>query len=260
MPERAEVHFFCQQFLEFFPIGTRLLRMTGTAGYPVTIPASDLPLTIESATTRGKNMFIHFTNGYSFHIHFGMTAGFRLQPHPNTRYQLQFDVAPYDYYWISVRKFACEKLNYVKRSELAPIEGFDIMLDDPSDEAVWAARPPRGRKIGTMLLDQGPFLGIGNYLRAMICYRGKISPFRNTNTMTKDEFVSLFRIAQNIIKEILAHGAFSVYSLRLANDEELFSSYDATPYRCPTDHQGNPVQKDELPKGRSIYWVPAIQK
>ena len=260
MPERAEVYFIAQQFSGHFPQGAQLVGLEGMEGYPSIVPPSHLPLTIESVTTRGKNMFVHFTNGYSFHIHFGMTAGFRLDRHPHSKYHLKFDVAPYNYYWISVRKFACEKLKYHKTSELEVLKGFDIMSDTPTDEEVWAGRPPRGRIVGAMLLDQGPFLGIGNYLRAMICFRAKISPFRNTNTMTKEEFVSLFQIAKQIIKEIVAYGPFSVHSLRLDNDLPLPKSYDVTPYDCTVDKEGNPVQKDELTKNRTIYWVPNVQK
>ncbi len=257
MPERGELYLIAQRFSKHFPNGTRLINLECFEEQKFPDLKIECPVTIESVTTRGKNMFVHFTNNHSLHIHFGMSAGFRLNQHPRSKYKFTFENG--EYYWFAVRTFACERVRYLPRRELPPLEGFDILLDDPTPDELWAARPKRGQNVASFLMKQGPFLGIGNYLRCMILYRTGIAPHRNTKSFSKEEFVSLFTMAREIVRSVIANGGHTVVDF-LLDDEQPLPAFDVTPYKCKKDHEGNSVVRKQLTKTTALYWVPAVQK
>lgn len=236
--------------------------------YTTAIPKEELPVTIDSTSSRGKNMFIHFTNGHSLHLHFGMTGYLLvsqegnkdkkyLKRRANVKYRFQFADGS-EHFWGNHRRFACEKVEYGSTAELTNIPGYDVLLDEPTKDELWAVRPPRGRNVYTFILEQGPFLGIGNYLAAMTLYRTKISPHRNTKDLTKEEFYSLFMTAKRIVQEVIAMGGHTIHSFALADDRVL-GEFDVTPYKREFDHDGEKVVVEQI-GSRSCYWVPTVQK
>lgn len=112
------------------------------------------------------------------------------------------------------------------------------------------------------LLKQEYFSGIGNYLKAEILYRARISPFRQVRTLTQEEIKNLYSACLTIISSAhqcggLTHGTF----LDPDMEKGLYRTaiYDR---EGETDTNGfiiRYVPKDQSPDGRGTYYVPEVQ-
>jgi len=116
--------------------------------------------------------------------------------------------------------------------------------------------------------------GIGNYLIAEILYHAKISPHRKCNTLTDDEIKELTYYIKFMIKLCYLNGGSEYMGhleketaktprvnyhpdIQVKNDTDEFL---LSVYRQKKDPLGNKVKAEKGGKGRTIYWVPAVQK
>ena len=123
--------------------------------------------------------------------------------------------------------------------------------------------PRRGHMaICKFLMTQEYFAGIGNYLKAEILYRSRVSPFRALSTLTDDEISRLFSVALSTISQAyqaggLTHGTF----LDPDMEKGVFSVY-IYKRAGERDQHGYIVQfmsKNDSPDGRGTYYVPEVQ-
>ena len=113
------------------------------------------------------------------------------------------------------------------------------------------------KPIGNVIVNQKIISGLGNYLRADILWLSRISPFRQTEDLTKKDLQIIYKNAR-----LLTWGEFNN-----TNKHRHISQYKHLPrnynrnffvYKCDKDIYGNDV-KIELLGDRKIYWVPNIQ-
>lgn len=123
--------------------------------------------------------------------------------------------------------------------------------------------------------------GLGNYLAPEILYRAKISPHRTVGSLSNADLITLSNEIKYLTKlcylsnktgymfklknyvdthyDKVKNGNLPNYHpdvLIKSNDTFAFNVYQQT-----KDSHGNPVTKDkDIVKGRSTYWVPAVQK
>lgn len=128
--------------------------------------------------------------------------------------------------------------------------------------------------------NDGIFSGIGNYLAPEILYNAKISPRRSIGSLSDKELLILSHSIKYIVKlsyynnktgymknfesfidkhrEKINDGYFPNYhtDINLKNNEFQFNVY-----RLNKDPYGNEILKDkDIVNGRTVYWVPKIQK
>ena len=115
--------------------------------------------------------------------------------------------------------------------------------------------------------------GLGNYLTAEILYRAKISPHRLGNTLSNADIKNLTHWIKYVTKLSYVNNHIG-YMENLENEAEKIKrknyhpdiklknkeSFEFLVYRKKTDPQGNKVKADTIIKGRTTYWVPAVQK
>jgi formamidopyrimidine-DNA glycosylase len=145
------------------------------------------------------------------------------------------------------------------------------------------------KPIVKVLMEQGSLgigSGIGNYLVAEILYKAKISPHRITKTLTLKEIKKLTKSIKYIIKLSYLKGQVGYFDNL---DKKILKTIQRTrkkiingklpeldyhpeikiseksqfyfkAYRQSEDPKGNEVVGSKIIKGRTTYWVPAIQK
>jgi len=116
------------------------------------------------------------------------------------------------------------------------------------------------KPIGQMLMDQGLFAGVGNYIRAEALYLAKMSPWRPSNTIKKDEYLTLFKALIDVMNESYQHQGATILTYKDVFGAEGKYSSCFKVYGQKTDPLGNSIVKEETPDKRTIHWCPAIQK
>lgn len=108
------------------------------------------------------------------------------------------------------------------------------------------------RLLEDVITDQHAIIsGIGNYLKAEILYDAKISPLREVQTVTPDEWKRILTSARKVIKRQQGN---------VSNSDA--GKYEAgmRVYMKQMDPKGNKVEKHTSKTGRTTFWVPAVQK
>ena len=116
--------------------------------------------------------------------------------------------------------------------------------------------------------NDGIVSGIGNYLSAEILYHAKISPHRPINSLSKHELVTLAHSIKLIVMSAYLHNKTHYIDMITVKSHKKYHTdvikqakkFDFNVYQKTTDKFNNPVKRDKIIKGRTTYWVPAIQK
>jgi len=164
--------------------------------------------------SKGKVLVIHLEHDWNITIHFGMTGTLSSEPNQWTRATLDF-TNPNTVYFNDQRKFGSIVVSkHDMTSELAP-DMFSVSWNE------FKLRKHPKKPIAVLLLDQrGLVSGIGNYLRAEILHKARISPF--AKELSDDEWRRLFSAIKIIGRQAL-HDDFKmkVYQNPLAHTATL---------------------------------------
>ena len=131
--------------------------------------------------------------------------------------------------------------------------GMDIFSEKfTEDKFIKIISDYKNKMVGLLLIDQHIISGIGNYLRADILYDAKIHPNTKINELSKDELKILYSSIKKITNKSYEQNGTNV-------ETYISGDYDPLVYGKKFDLYGNKVEK-LLISGRSIYYVPKIQK
>lgn len=114
-------------------------------------------------------------------------------------------------------------------------------------------RPRLGQQLlEDVIIDQKAlFSGIGNYLKAEVCYDAKIAPQRTVSSLTRDDWKRFLSAAKKVIR---------VKTNSVSNKDMHKYINTMTIYLKKTDPYGNPVLTHRTKTGRITYWVKEVQK
>lgn len=115
------------------------------------------------------------------------------------------------------------------------------------------------KPIGQVLMDQGVFAGVGNYIRAEALYLAKMSPWRPSNKLKREEIVSLCQALVDVMNDSYKHQGATILTYKDAYGAEGKYSGCFKVYGQKKDPLGNPIIKEDTPDKRTIHWCPAIQ-
>ena len=136
--------------------------------------------------------------------------------------------------------------------------GPDWLSDQPvSFEKFKSVCNRRKASIGILLVDQKLWSGIGNYLRAEILYRCKISPFRSAKSLTDTELKLLHSTIHEIIREAYRGRGLTISQYITPTGKR--GEFVPMIYGRKTDPDGRQVSVAKL-GSQSIHWVPEVQK
>lgn len=108
------------------------------------------------------------------------------------------------------------------------------------------------------LMDNAIFYGIGNYLRAEICYHAALNPARLIHTLTDDDLERLRTLTHHIM--------FTSYQYNGSTTQDYFDPngekgvYPLSVYRKDYDPNGYPVIPTTFAGKRNVYWCPTVQR
>lgn len=194
----------------------------------------------------------------------------------------------YNLYYIDQRNFG--QLNFYSDQDslqkridkLAP----DILKGIKSDKEIvdrinnFISKSKKNMNLVKILMDDQTAIvsGIGNYMIAEMLYAAKLNPHRSLDKLTDAEKKRLAHSIRKLAKQSYYDnqtGYMENYKEFMKDhpvkvDKRIFPDYhpDIKPsktfrfkvYQQKTDPKGNPVKRDEILKGRTIHWVPKVQK
>jgi endonuclease-8 len=150
--------------------------------------------------------------------------------------------------------------------------GLDILeLDTKFEDFHSILRDKRNNNlIGETILEQKYISGVGNYCRSDSLYLAKINPFRKVKDLSDNEMKELFHWIRVVlfyhynVKYGLKHGIIKKKDLKLLPEEFGGNGKDYNfyfiVYAEKEDPFGNKVHRKKDKNGRTIHWVPEIQK
>ncbi|AIE87485.1 Fpg/Nei family DNA glycosylase [Fimbriimonas ginsengisoli] len=132
--------------------------------------------------------------------------------------------------------------------------GFDVYEALPSVEELAKILGKRKAPIKAVLLDQGVFAGVGNYLADEMLYQAKIAPKRLSSSLTPEEVKALHTVTRQILKDAVEVDA----------DKDKFPKNWLFHHRWGGEKGaeaigGRAIVREQV-AGRTTAWVPEIQR
>lgn len=210
----------------------------------------------------GKNIFINRKSGDYIYNHLGMTGWwtFNNSSEPERHETAQLPTTSGFAHFIDPRKLGEFKIMNVREVE-NKLEQLGPDINGISLEALNKALGARPRSVlGTVIMDQSTISGVGNYLRAEILYTARLDPRRKVASLNAGDYEKLHKAINKVFHEVVEAGGESKYTgFGDAGDADTGGSYKPKVYGRTKDKNGREVRADKM-GGRTLYWVPEVQK
>ena len=211
-----------------------------------------LPLKINSVNNKGKFIYFILENGWYIMFTMGMTGKIVIHDKPIKHDNILFETNKGPFYFNDQRNFGTVKFTKNKEEFLKKLDslGLDFLSNNVSKKEFIKHFEKFNQKqiVGKLLLNQGFIAGVGNYLRSDTLYCAKISPFRELENITADELGEFYKCLKKTIR--------SSYSCQINSKNKCKFII----YKQKEDSKGNPVLHEKILNGRTIWYVPKIQK
>lgn len=218
----------------------------------------------------GKHLFLHFDAPHPAHIiyiHLGLIGKLHFEDPSDLHGQIRLHLAT-ETLAANLRgpqwcRLITEENYYVALAKI----GQDPLRADADPAAIWAKVQRSRRAIGSLLMDQHLFAGVGNIYRAEVLFRQGISPFRRGNQLNAAEFNALW---QDLVK-LMAQGV-EAGRIDTVRPEHTPEAMGRAPRR--DDHGGEvyvyrraglacyvcgtPI-REQVMDGRNLFWCPHCQ-
>lgn len=218
---------------------------------------------VADVKTKGKFMYWTFDNGWYMFCTFGMSGQWSPEKGKHPCLSLMFDDNT-SAYFNDPRHFGTIKFTPNRDDLLTKLNelGWDPLNMGVTEK--WTnylinilARTKK--TIGQVLMDQGVFAGVGNYIRAEALYLAKMSPWRPSNQLKRDEVSALLKALVDVMNESYSHQGATILTYTDAYGAEGKYSSCFKVYGKKQDPLGNPIVKEDTPDKRTIHWCPAVQ-
>ncbi len=209
-----------------------------------------LPSKIIHVRTKGKFLYIELDNGLYLTLSLGLTGHIVFSQDKHTHYHFITDCGIF--YLEDMRNFATiHVLNNSELEKKLSKIGPDLLHEDIDDNLfIERIRKYKNKPIATVLLDQKVVSGIGNYIRADGLYKAKICPFRIVDSLNDNELKKIKKEVKKIMD----------WAYKSHIQHKFMRSYKFLVYGRKLTDKKEEVIAQPLEKGRSIYWVPTVQK
>jgi len=220
-----------------------------------------LPSKITKIDVKGKSIQVYLENGWTIWNTLGMGGGWRDLHGKHSHFKLQTKEGKIVWFE-DIRRFGNiffinEKKDLQRRLDAI---GPDLLGEKVSLENFSEIIKSNGKKaICKVLMDQKYVSGIGNYIKAEVLYRARISPWRLCSSLSEGEIKSLHEFSIKIIKKSFEQGGatLATYTDMDGNRGEfVFSFHVYRKDKCPLGYN---VKREITPDGRTTHWVPEVQ-
>lgn len=224
---------------------------------------SQLPLRCISVSKKGKVLFFAFEKGWYLISKLGMTGWWFMEGDEprwrsanmaNVIFNFGSKLIYTDFRNFGTMQFT-KDLEHIRREHavLAPdLLASDTTLKDIQTRVERLSAKSKQRLLEDAIVDQKLiFSGIGNYLKAEVLYASRISPLRKIADVSPAEWKCIYSNARKIMRKM--------YTAVKNKDTQRYMD-TMNVYQKTKDPLGNVVQQHTTIKGRTTFWVPAVQK
>jgi formamidopyrimidine-DNA glycosylase len=225
----------------------------------------DLPANVDEISFCGKLILFEFTgkSGKKWWVWntLGMSGGWRYE---HTKHgHIEFKTSDGSVFFTDTRNFGTMKFvddeieTKKKRASIGP----NHLSDEISDE-LFKNRLMKYPKstMPEVLMNQSLIGGIGNYIKAEILYKSRISPNRIVSSLSNEDFSNLNEATRNVIQSSFANRGASIRTYKSMDGEDGDFVFSFKVYGRETCENGYEVVRELTRDGRITHWVPQIQK
>lgn len=288
MPEGHVIHRLANEFTRIF--GTQRLHISSPQGRFATEATLVDGSRLERAEAFGKHLFLHFdaaSDEHIIYIHLGLIGHLRFEDREKVWGQIR----------LRIETLADDGSSGSSSSENAGSEdttnlaanlrgpqwcrlitdeeyaiavgkiGEDPIRDDANPRQVWAKVQRSKRSIGSLLMDQKLFAGVGNIYRAEVLFRHQQSPFTPGNAIDRSVFFAIWEDLVALMRQGVVDGEINTVRdehtpevmHRPARDDEhggevyVYRRAGDDCYVCGSDIAMKAYE------GRNLFWCPTCQ-
>lgn len=224
------------------------------------------------ATAHGKHLFISFRNEQTGHdrtvyIHLGLIGSLRFEPAEEEWGQMRLHISNGETAANLRGPQKCELMTEGEAAAIVDKSGFDPIVDVHPPEALWERVHRSKRGIGSQLMDQKLFAGVGNIYRAEVLFRQGIDPALPGNQLDHSQFDAIWTDLSELMAYGVEHGRID--TVRPEHTPEAMGrdprkddhGGEVYVYRRAADPCyvcGTPIET-KVVEGRKLYWCPGCQ-
>lgn len=276
MPEGHVIHRLADEFTRIF--GTQRLHITSPQGRFATEAALVDGSQLERAEAFGKHLFLHFdaaSDEHIIYIHLGLIGHLRFEDRENVWGQIRLRIETLADDSGSSHHLAanlrgpqwCRLITDEEYAIAVGKIGEDPIRDDANPRQVWAKVQRSKRSIGSLLMDQKLFAGVGNIYRAEVLFRHQQSPFTPGNAIDRSVFFAMWEDLVVLMRQGVVDGEINTVRdehtpevmHRPARDDEhggevyVYRRAGDDCYVCGSDIAMKAYE------GRNLFWCPTCQ-
>lgn len=276
MPEGHVIHRLADEFTRIF--GTQRLHITSPQGRFATEAALVDGSRLERAEAFGKHLFLHFdaaSDEHIIYIHLGLIGHLRFEDREKVWGQIRLRIETLADDSGSSHHLAanlrgpqwCRLITDEEYAIAVGKIGEDPIRDDADPKQVWTKVQRSKRSIGSLLMDQKLFAGVGNIYRAEVLFRHQQSPFTPGNAIDRSVFFAMWEDLVVLMRQGVVDGEINTVRAehtpevmhRPARDDEhggevyVYRRAGDDCYVCGSDIAMKAYE------GRNLFWCPTCQ-
>ncbi|MDK4321864.1 Fpg/Nei family DNA glycosylase [Corynebacterium pseudodiphtheriticum] len=276
MPEGHVIHRLADEFTRIF--GTHRLHITSPQGRFATEAELVDGSRLERAEAFGKHLFLHFdaaSDEHIIYIHLGLIGHLRFEDREKVWGQIRVRIEALADDSGSSHHLAanlrgpqwCRLITDEEYAIAVGKIGEDPIRDDANPRQVWAKVQRSKRSIGSLLMDQKLFAGVGNIYRAEVLFRHQQSPFTPGNAIDRSVFFAMWEDLVALMRQGVVDGEINTVRAehtpevmhRPARDDEhggevyVYRRAGDDCYVCGSDIAMKAYE------GRNLFWCPTCQ-
>lgn len=221
-----------------------------------------LPTRVVGVGVHGKFIYWIIENDVFVYNTLGMTGHWTRRQEKHSRVQFEFSDGT-SVFFTDTRNFGTLKFVPGRQALVEKLKslGPDMLSGRVSDD-LFSERLDRRPdwSLAKILMDQSIVSGVGNYVRAEALYRCRLSPHRAVSATSALERSALKAAIQDVLSEAYKRRGASIRDYRDPEGGEGEYNNFFLVYNQKMDPLGNEVLREEAEDGRTIHWVPALQK
>lgn len=224
---------------------------------------------LTKAEAFGKHLFVHVDHGLAIHVHLGLFGKWRFgkgeAPEPSGALRLRLRSSSH---YAELRgPTVCEVLDPAGQGLVVDRIGPDPIRRDADPERAWRRVHRSKTPLGSLLMDQSVFAGVGNIYRAEVLFRSRIDPYRASASVPRDTFdavwtdlVSLMRdgVKRRRIDTVRPEHMPEVMGREARRDRHGGEVYVYRRQGAPCLVCGSAIAMAQM-QGRNLYWCPTCQ-
>jgi len=230
---------------------------------------------VKEVGTKGKFMWWMFefpssAENWYLHCTYGMSGGWYTSPSKHTAFIIEYNGSGVSItrdtqklFFNDARRFGTLKFlkgDTFHKKKLASL-GPCILTSELTPELfVEKILKKPNRTISESLMDQSVVSGIGNYLKAEVLFKSRISPWRTVTEITSEEYIDLLNNSIEIANSSYVSQGATISTYRTVDGSKGTTQFNFQIYSKQNCSAGHEVRREDTPDGRTSWWCPICQK